>query len=131
MSAFSFSLLSRPYLVFLSLLAAPELFPAPVCGNEPSAGAGIAVGEMEVGFRRLGYREFHDERWSSVFSWLADQTGLPVLPRSPAGAFTFVPPWPGKCYALGEFIVVLNRSLRHVGYRMVRRERCLLLLVIE
>src|SRR5262245_33977870 len=49
--------------------------------------------------------------WGSVFTWLAERTGRPVIaPNTPAGSFTFIPP-PGKQYTLPEVIDLINDGL--------------------
>ncbi len=75
--------------------------------------------------------EMHAVPWAKVFSWLADQTGLPFLSRQglPPGHFTFVPPKIGNAprqYTLAEFIDVLNEALKP-KYLLVRREKALVL----
>jgi hypothetical protein len=63
--------------------------------------------------------------WGDVFTWLTEQTGLPVVATSrPTGTFTFLPPAPGKKYTLPEVIDVLNEALLQKRLLLLRRERC-------
>jgi RNA polymerase sigma factor (sigma-70 family) len=55
--------------------------------------------------------EMRNKPWATVFEWLSDQTGKPVItPFKPTGTFTFVGP-PGGKYTLPEVIDILNEAL--------------------
>jgi hypothetical protein len=70
--------------------------------------------------------EFRDRPWSAVFTWLSEQTGLPVVTQfKPTGTFTFIPPNPEKRYTMPEIIDILNEALmarQNDRYLLIRRE---------
>jgi hypothetical protein len=69
----------------------------------------------------LKYRAFHDEPWTVVYRWLAEQTGIPVVSTVKLpGRFTFVP---RQRVTSGEFLAALNEKLADQGFRLVRKER--------
>ncbi|MFO0879228.1 MAG: secretin N-terminal domain-containing protein [Gemmataceae bacterium] len=65
--------------------------------------------------------------WGSVFNWLAEQTGKPIVANAlPSGTFTFTNP-KGKKYTLAEVIDIINDGLMANAatqkYYMINRER--------
>ena len=66
------------------------------------------------------------QRWSQVFQWLVDQTGLKYASSYiPQGSFTFKSP-EGKKYTIGEIIDIINEGLNsnpdQQRYLLIRRE---------
>jgi hypothetical protein len=73
----------------------------------------------------LEYRAFHGEPWLVFARWLADQTHTPlVMSYRPAGGVTFVPPYR---LTSAEFLDALNRELLARNARIVRKEKCYIL----
>jgi len=65
--------------------------------------------------------------WSDVFTWLAKQSGKPLITTvKPTGSFTFVNP-PGKTYTIPEVIDIINEALLSNSptqkYYLINRER--------
>ncbi len=72
--------------------------------------------------------EMRDKKWSAVFEWLADQTGMPfssVFPP-PAGTLTFINPTSNgqpRTYTLAEVFDVINEILQsQTKHTLIRRE---------
>ncbi|HEV3236036.1 MAG TPA: secretin N-terminal domain-containing protein, partial [Gemmataceae bacterium] len=71
--------------------------------------------------------EMRDKSWNSVFEWLTDQTGIPVVSNyKPTGTFNFIGP-KGMKYTLPEIIDHLNDALLSQPpsnrYILIRREK--------
>jgi type II secretion system protein D len=67
------------------------------------------------------------KKWSEVFEFLTDKTGLPFIGVNvPQGTFNFIPP-KGKEYSLGEIVDIINDALltnpENQKWLFVRRER--------
>jgi type II secretory pathway component GspD/PulD (secretin) len=72
--------------------------------------------------------EFRAVPWGTVFEWLSDQTGLAVVSHvKPTGTFTFVPPRPGKKYAIPEIIGILNCALARQNLELIRKKRMMVI----
>jgi hypothetical protein len=101
----------------------------PGAAPPPAAGAAAAPekkAEVRKKDEKLYSFSMDKKPWGSVFSWLADRTGRPVIaPNYPAGTFTFIAP-EGKKYTLPEVIDIINDGL--VGnvatqkYYMINRD---------
>ncbi len=97
-------------------------FPAGGAPNGPQTPAAKPTDKQE---RRFTF-ELRNKPWNSVFDWLTDQTGLPVMNNYKlAGTFTFVPP-PGKTYTMSELLDIVNESLRGQQYELLQRKNSIL-----
>ncbi len=65
--------------------------------------------------------EFRAKPWSSVFEWLVDKTGLPMVSTHvPTGTFSFIAP-AGRKYSMPEIIDIVNEGLLAHKYVLLRR----------
>ena len=85
--------------------------------------------EKRVAFNMEG------QRWSQVFQWLVDQTGLKYASsNNPQGSFTFKSP-EGKKYTLGEIIDIINEGLDsnpdQQRYLLIRRDTSFVLVLAD
>ena len=97
-------------------VGAPQAQPSPA---QPS-GAASKPAEKTVSFNMEG------QRWSAVFQWLVDQTGLKYgSSYLPQGSFTFKSPNDRK-YTISEVIDIINEALDsnpdQQRYILIRRE---------
>src|SRR5262249_47200075 len=79
--------------------------------------------------------EFVNKPWTSVFEWLAEQTGLPVTVHSiPSGTLTLISPEPDgrpKQHTLSEVIDLLNRQLAKQNLVLIRTTRAWVLIPLD
>jgi type II secretory pathway component GspD/PulD (secretin) len=100
-----------------------------VLGAAPADGTPSAfVVKVEREGAKAAAFEFRAAPWGTVFRWLSDKTGLPVVADSrPTGAFTFVPT-PGRSYRIPEIVDILNEALAGQRWILIRRQRSFALL---
>ena len=70
--------------------------------------------------------EMRDKPWGAVLEWLADETGLPVIPSNvkPTGSFTFIAPKKADPhYTIPEVIDILNEALTGQNMIILRVKR--------
>ncbi|MFM8931326.1 MAG: hypothetical protein ACKOS8_05545, partial [Gemmataceae bacterium] len=96
--------------------------PATEPGQLPAAAPAAAPKSDE---KRIVFN-MESQRWSQVFQWLVDQTGLKYASSYiPQGSFTFKSP-EGKKYTIGEIIDIINEGLNsnpdQQRYLLIRRE---------
>jgi hypothetical protein len=76
--------------------------------------------------------KFCDTPWRTVFNWLTDQTGMPVINNYELkGTFSFVPPRPGKSYTVLEVIDILNEELVSQNLLLLCGERFLVIVPFD
>ena len=111
-----------------SVISTPEagLVAQPVPATEPGQVApAVPAAAPKSEDKRIVFN-MESQRWSQVFQWLVDQTGLKYASSYiPQGSFTFKSP-EGKKYTIGEIIDIINEGLNsnpdQQRYLLIRRE---------
>jgi hypothetical protein len=103
-------------IVLLSLAFAPAPFPRP---QKPLPNV------LRVAFR------MEKKKWTAVFAWLTEQTGLPIITSSLSGSFTFIGP-KGRKYTIPEAVAIINRDLRAThGLILIQTDRSFQLVRVD
>ncbi|MFM7151377.1 MAG: hypothetical protein ACKO23_16195, partial [Gemmataceae bacterium] len=105
--------------------------PPPAAASQPGVEAApVTVKNTEEKKKDEKLHAFNMDKkpWGSVFAWLSERTGKPVIASAaqPTGTFSFTSP-PGKRYSIPEVIDIINDGLLGNSatqkFYMINRER--------